>query len=224
VDRASNNRPAALPGSKSDERSAKAADWLLVIGQRLLDQVIVGAFGEPGYSRFLEAFAGAGSSPLGLGTEEIDTLFESAMSEVHDRRPAYRVRARSLLTEALLALYRATLAASTDAQSGGFRMASVIDYIELNYDGHIELESLAKMMATSPTHLSRVFRREIGVPLFEYLNRTRVRKACELLRRTDFSITQIAIEVGYNNVSFFNRYFRKVMRCSPREYRREMRE
>lgn len=198
--------------------------WLLVVGQRLLDQLIVAAFGEPGFSRFLEGFTSPGSSPAGGFGDGLEPLLGSLARELDERPAAYRVRARSLLTDVMLALYRATLTARPDAASSGFRMAALIDHIELNYDDHLDLESLAALMETSPTHLSRVFRREVGVPLFEYINRTRVRKACALLRRTDHSITRIAVDVGYNNVSFFNRYFRRIMRCSPREYRRQVTE
>ncbi len=204
--------------------AAGAATWLLVIGQRLLDQLIVGAFGEPGFSRFLEGFTGAGSSPTGELPDDLVPLLEVLERELDARPPAYRVRARSLLTDVLLALYRATLTAEAESPAGGFRVAVIIDHIELNYDDHLDLESLAAMMRTSPTHLSRVFRREVGVPLFEYINRTRIRKACTLLRRTELPITRIAVDVGYNNVSFFNRYFRRIMRCSPREYRRDVTE
>jgi AraC-like DNA-binding protein len=58
------------------------------------------------------------------------------------------------------------------------------------------------------------------MPLFEYINRTRIRKACLLLRQPGLPVTAIALDVGYNSVSFFNRYFRRVMNVSPREYRR----
>jgi AraC-like DNA-binding protein len=198
------------------------AGWLLVVGQRLVDQLIVAAFGEPGFSRFLEGFSNAGSSPSGPCSDDLAALLDSLARELEERPAAYRVRARSLLTDVMLALYRATLTARPDAAASGFRMAALLDHIELNYDDHLDLQSLAALMETSPTHLSRVFRREVGVPLFEYINRTRVRKACALLRRTDLPITRIAVDVGYNNVSFFNRYFRRIMRCSPREYRREV--
>jgi len=209
-------------GDDPDGGGAQAG-WLVVVGQRLLDQIIVAAFGEPGFSRFLEAFANPGTSPSGPFLD-LGTLLDSLAHELDNRPPAWRVRARSLLTDVLLSLYRSALTAEPDAAPTGFRMSALIDHIELNYDDHIDLESLAALMETSPTHLSRVFRREVGVPLFEYINRTRVQKACALLRRTSLPITRIAIDVGYNNVSFFNRYFRRIMRCSPREYRREVTE
>ncbi|MFW5744854.1 MAG: helix-turn-helix transcriptional regulator [Spirochaetota bacterium] len=190
---------------------------LLVIGARLLDQLVVGAFGEPGFCRFLEGLSNAGSAPSGRFLDELAPLLADLAAELHARPPAYRVRARSLLTDVLLSLYRASLVAGEPPATDGFRLATVIDHIELNYAEPLRLEELAAMMETSPSHFSRVFRRETGVPLFEYINRTRIRKACVLLRRADLAITRIALDVGYNNVSFFNRYFRRIMRASPRE-------
>jgi len=213
-------RPFAVDPREEHEHTG----WLLIVGQRLLDQLIVSAFGEPGFSRFLDGFASAGSSPSGPFLDDLAVLLGTLARELDERPPAWRVRARSLLTDTMLSLYRATLTAEPEAAPSGFRVAAVIDHIELNYDDRIDLESLAALMETSPTHLSRVFRREVGVPLFEYVNRTRVRKACALLRRTNLPVTRIAVDVGYNNVSFFNRYFRRIMRCSPREYRREVTE
>ena len=205
--------------------AAGGADGLLlVVGQRLLDQLIVGSFGEPGFSRFLEGFLNPGRSPSGPFLNDLEPLIRSLELELDTRPPAFRVRARSLLTDVMLSLYRAALIDEPGSDPDGFRMATVLDHIELNYDDHLDLASLAAMMGTSPTHLSRVFRREVGIPLFEYINRTRIRKACTLLRRTAYSVTRIAIDVGYNNVSFFNRYFRRIMRCSPREYRRSVEE
>ena len=135
--------------------------WLLVVGQRLLDQLIVAAFGEPGFSGFLKGFAKPGSSPSGRFPEDLDEQLAALARELDERPPVYRVRARSLLTDALLSLYRATLTAEPVGLPEGFRMATLIDHIELNYHDHLDLETLAAMMETSPTHLSRVFRSDV---------------------------------------------------------------
>ena len=54
---------------------------------------------------------------------------------------------------------------------------------------------------------------------FEYINRIRIQKACLMLKRGNLQITEIAFAVGYNNLSFFYRYFSKIMKMTPREYR-----
>lgn len=194
--------------------------WVVVMGRRLLDELAVAAFGEPGFCRFVDGLAHAGATPAGAFGPELSQLADALIAELDERPPAYRVRARSLLTDLLLTVYRSAITAVDPALTDGHHLASVIDFIETHYAEQLSLEELAAMMGTSPTHFSRVFRREIGVPLFEFINRTRVRRACALLRRTNLPVTRIAVDVGYNNVSFFNRYFRRVMRLSPREYRR----
>ena len=62
----------------------------------------------------------------------------------------------------------------------------------------------------SPASFSREFKGLSGSPLFEFINKVRIHKACSLLKHSDASVTAIAMDVGYNNVSFFNRYFRRI--------------
>jgi AraC-like DNA-binding protein len=204
----------------TDRRIGYRAEWMIVLGQRALDQLMVSAYGERGFCRFLEGLSTSGVAPLGKIDAEFEGWIAALQTEMNERPPAFRVRARALVTDIVLALYRASLTSELADPRSAIKFSELIDHIELHYDEQLELEELARMMGTSPTHLSRIFRREVGVPLFEYINRTRIRNACLLLRRTDFPVTRIAIDVGYNNVSYFNRYFRRIMQCSPREYRR----
>jgi len=71
----------------------------------------------------------------------------------------------------------------------------------------------------SESHLAHLFRHEVGLPVLEYIHRHRICRGCVLLLRTEMSILEIAVEVGYQSLSFFNRTFRRVVGESPREYR-----
>jgi AraC family transcriptional regulator len=64
----------------------------------------------------------------------------------------------------------------------------------------------------------------LGVPPRVYLTRLRVEKACELLERTDLSITEVALEVGYSSNQVLARVFLNHMRLSPSDYRRAVRD
>lgn len=101
-----------------------------------------------------------------------------------------------------------------------WEMRDVIRYVDNHYSEHLTLGEMASRCALNPSYFSRAFREAAGKPLFEYLNTIRIRKACSLLQRTEMTILDIAYSVGYNNVSFFNRYFKKIMNISPREYRK----
>jgi YesN/AraC family two-component response regulator len=62
---------------------------------------------------------------------------------------------------------------------------------------------------------------DMGISLWDYLNRLRNQKAKELLLLTDENITEIAAEVGYEDVGYFSRVFREITGCSPRAYRQQ---
>jgi AraC-like DNA-binding protein len=97
---------------------------------------------------------------------------------------------------------------------------SVTALLEEGFAQDWSLREIAAQVRVSEEYLSRRFSKEKGMALFEYLNHVRIRKACQLLKRTNKSILQIAMEVGYNNQSFFGRYFKRIMGVSPREYRK----
>jgi two-component system response regulator YesN len=62
---------------------------------------------------------------------------------------------------------------------------------------------------------------DTGISLWDYLNRFRIQKAKELLLLTDESITAIAADVGYEDISYFSRVFREIAGCSPRAFRQQ---
>lgn len=95
--------------------------------------------------------------------------------------------------------------------------------IHQNYTRALSLTELASTVGVSKSYLSRIFKLETGISLWDYLNRFRIQKAKELLLHTDASITGIAADVGYEDVGYFGRIFREVVSCSPRAYRRQSR-
>lgn len=76
-------------------------------------------------------------------------------------------------------------------------------------------------MYLNPEYLSRLFKKEMGIGLNEYLVQERMKIAESLLRNTSFSISIIASKVGYVNFSHFARAFKKEFGVSPTEYRKE---
>lgn len=93
------------------------------------------------------------------------------------------------------------------------------EYICENYADNISLAVLAEMAGVSEGHFCRQFKRFAGFPPFEFINRQRIMRACEMLQHTDERIADVATYCGYNNVSYFNRTFQKYMRESPKQYR-----
>jgi two-component system response regulator YesN len=92
-------------------------------------------------------------------------------------------------------------------------------FIQQNYTRSFSLEELSKEIGVSKSYLSRIFKTDTGISLWDYLNRYRIQKAKELLLLTDKNITAIADDVGYEDVSYFGRVFREIAGCSPRVFR-----
>lgn len=98
-------------------------------------------------------------------------------------------------------------------------MKSVLNYIKANMSKDLSLESIAERFHFSSSHLSRLMKRETGSTYPEYINNLRLAEAKNLLRNSEMNIHTIAFEVGYKEVSHFNRVFKKTVGINPTKYR-----
>jgi AraC-like DNA-binding protein len=92
-------------------------------------------------------------------------------------------------------------------------------YIHENFAEPISRADLARHVALSEDYLTACFRKELGVTPIAYLNRYRVHQAKQLLTGTSRSVTEIALEVGFSDSSYFSRVFRREVGVSPEAYR-----
>jgi AraC-like DNA-binding protein len=93
------------------------------------------------------------------------------------------------------------------------------DYVASHYRSKIYLEDVASEIGISASHLSHLFKNEMGIPFQDYVNHVKVDKACNLLKYSDASIAMIAEYVNFPNQSYFGRVFKKEMGITPKEYR-----
>lgn len=94
-------------------------------------------------------------------------------------------------------------------------------YLHRNYNRPFSLQEIASTVGISKNYLSQIFRDEMSLPIWEYLNRYRVQLAKEYLRSSVLSVTEISIRVGFEDFSYFGRVFNKYCACSPRAYRQK---
>ncbi len=151
----------------------------------------------------------------------IRAILSQVLHEYVEKSPNYQEMIRLKFIEILLSLYRSLPQIDSERiKRGSLSIEIATEYIKMQYAYNFSLPFLANLCGLAPSYFSRLFREKTGVPVFEFINRIRVQKACGLLKRTEDTIIDIAFSVGYNNISFFNRYFRKIMNMSPREYRK----
>ncbi|MBQ7260002.1 MAG: helix-turn-helix domain-containing protein [Lachnospiraceae bacterium] len=92
-------------------------------------------------------------------------------------------------------------------------------YIEKNYSRDISLDDVANSVDVSPYYFSRMFKEETGETFIEYLTRTRIDHAKELIMDPRMPIGEIGQAVGYVDPNYFSRIFKKTVGVTPREYR-----
>jgi CheY-like chemotaxis protein len=93
-------------------------------------------------------------------------------------------------------------------------------YIHTHYSASITREEISDHIGISVDYLTDCFRQELGITPSTYIRRHRIRQACELLRDTDQSITQVALAVGFSDGAHFTRTFTHEMGVTPRAFRR----
>lgn len=105
------------------------------------------------------------------------------------------------------------------ARYAGTRIDHVLAYIGKNLSQELRETELAELSGQSVSAFSRYFRRHTGVPFVQYVNRLRINLACQLLMAGELSVTDICYQVGFNNLSNFNRQFLLLKAMSPSRWR-----
>ena len=101
-----------------------------------------------------------------------------------------------------------------------YRLDKVLAFISENYHDRITTKQLAAMCYLSEAHFCRFFKSAVGKSAIEYLNQYRIEKASVLLKNTDGQISAIAASVGFEDINYFSRTFKKIKGISPGEYRK----
>lgn len=102
------------------------------------------------------------------------------------------------------------------------QLEPAISYIRDNYQQAISLDTLADCVHLSEGQFCRTFKHLTGMTPFQYLIRYRILQSCQELSATNKKITDIATTHGFNNISYYNRAFLKVMNMTPSDYRRQI--
>jgi len=108
--------------------------------------------------------------------------------------------------------------------TGNKRIATIHDYLMNNYHKDVDLRKLAELVNMAEGSLCRFFKLNMGITIFEYLNQLKTEFACKLLMDPDLSILDVCLDSGFNNVSHFNKQFKKATGVPPSEYRKRFKE
>jgi AraC-like DNA-binding protein len=105
-------------------------------------------------------------------------------------------------------------------ESANLRVKGIHEFLMKNYQEEINLEEIAEIVHMAPASTCRFFKSSTGLTIFEYLNKIKIDYACKLLLNTDMNIVDISYDCGFNNLSHFNKQFRKFIGKTPTQFRK----
>ncbi|MBO5371960.1 MAG: response regulator [Lachnospiraceae bacterium] len=118
----------------------------------------------------------------------------------------------------------ADAATDNSVENTGQIIRQAAAYVDKYYYEPLTLSGLAEKYHMENSYFSRCFRKEMGENLIHYLSRTRIEKAKEHMRTGNTNLAEIAFMVGYDDYTYFNKVFRKMVGVGPREYRSHIEE
>lgn len=131
------------------------------------------------------------------------------------------------LNEACLNLFLKVLAEDISKKSALARLPvptlgqnmTIIRHLEKQYRGKIKLHDFANLLPYTVRHISRMFKADLKISIFEYLKIYRILQASIALETTDTTITEIAYACGYNSISVFFKDFGQIFSLTPKQFR-----
>lgn len=140
-----------------------------------------------------------------------------------EKVPAYRFGTKALLLQILFLLFNAHIEKSnTTTHKNSTLNREIISYISENYTSDLTLADIADTFHMSYKYFSRYFKNTFQTTLSEYLMKLRLERAELLLNSSEMSITEISMQSGFNNISFFIRSFKKAYGLTPLQYRNHL--
>lgn len=150
-----------------------------------------------------------------------EKIAEKIEAEYLHHPPGWEITARTTLQEMIIFLSRTYTQTNTTVEAGALlRIGHIIGELENNVAHDWKFEELAKMAHMSGSSFLRIFRKATGHSPIKYLLKLRVKRAMTLLRSSDKTVTEIAMEVGFNDSNYFTRQFRIISGTTPSKYRK----
>lgn len=155
---------------------------------------------------------------------EFYPAFSSCLNKIDNVRSTfekgYKLAIKAYMFEFFYEIYRHSNEEAIEKTDKNIeKLKDVLKFIELNYKLPITVEEAAKICNFSPSHFMRFFKNTMGTSFVNYLNDYRLSMASRMLLSSQDTIINIASDCGYDNLSYFNRLFKRRFKMTPSGYR-----
>lgn len=143
-----------------------------------------------------------------------------AKKEESESKIATQVRTKIILLQFILEMWKKGFVIENDTSGRNTVEKEMVSYIQQNFTGKISLREFGEQFHLSEKYISRYFKEHFHITLSQYVTYLRLEHAKQLLQDTDIPVTDVAMQSGYQNVSYFIRSFQKAYAVSPLKYRK----
>lgn len=159
--------------------------------------------------------------PLIQNDDRVKELMLAIYKENEERLPGYKLSVKGLIFQLITYLVRNYVKVSlTESENSKRkknldRLNTVIQFMEKNYAEDISNAQMARLIHISEGRFNHLFKEGMGMSPLHYLNEIRLKKAKKLLEQKEYTVSEIAIAVGFKDFNHFGRLFRKCYQCTP---------
>ena len=155
---------------------------------------------------------------------KIFNVIENIIYCYYEKDIAYELELKSLLFKFFSLLYKNDLIEKHQDKNSltintTDKIKLILNYINDHYSEDISINTLAELCEYSQYHFMRFFKKHIGLTCIQYINNLRLEKSSILLTSTNNTIMDISLEVGFDNLSYFNKLFKRKYNLTPKEFR-----
>ena len=143
-----------------------------------------------------------------------------AKKDESESKIATQVRTKIILLQFILEMWKKGFVIENDTSGRNIVEKEMVSYIQQNFTGKISLKEFGEQFHLSEKYISRYFKEHFHITLSQYITYLRLEHAKQLLQDTDIPVTDVAMQSGYQNVSYFIRSFQKAYAVSPLKYRK----
>ncbi len=164
--------------------------------------------------------------PLIGNTSSLHTALTALIAQMDafcDSRPyGYQLAVKGLLFQLMFTLLSCSEVSDSNSHNKKSleKIKTVLSYVEENYRNPISIEEIAKQCYYSKSYFMKFFKQTMGMGFTRYLNEYRLEIAAKLLLDTEDAILDIALQTGFEHLSYFNRSFKQKYGVSPGKYRK----
>ena len=143
-----------------------------------------------------------------------------AKKDESESKIATQVRTKIILLQFILEMWKKGFVIENDTSGRNTVEKEMVSYIQQNFTGKISLREFGEQFHLSEKYISWYFKEHFHITLSQYVTYLRLEHAKQLLQDTDIPVTDVAMQSGYQNVSYFIRSFQKAYAVSPLKYRK----